>query len=504
MSRIKPLRAIQLNKSNPLARGLSGCWIFNEGCGGLSADMSGNKLDIPVAGGTPEWTTGNHGSAIYFNNSENEYMELDIAPVKNFPCTILAWICPDDITQGNIFYPLYIANKDVADQSWGILLNYSNDGEVSFIANISISRRAVSSKRLVAGQWHQVVGVAASATDRRCFVDGGNKGTNSIAVNAPSGLNRISIGRAGDFTPGYYFPGKVGCVFVWNRVLSDTEIAWLYREPYAMFDTNDRAKSQAFSIAINPLAGQINAHSLIAGKLDTSNKTDKLEKFWLMDVLANGMSGNAFKLSTTLSMSWFWMRGKWCNALYRGTSIEQIDLENIIKIVDSDAERISPPDFCAHENDISYFYIVRRINKCGVMERTVRTIVKVSIDSNGNIEAVRPNAIFTSSAEVIQDNKVRLKWFYCPLEQKSQPACFRIYFDNGSGQVDYENPIAEIEYANRNDYEFLTQSLETKSYLFVIRTANSDGVENISSKKIRVQIESESPFAIEILDVKNI
>lgn len=504
MSLIKAVRAIQLNKSHPLARGLSGCWLFNEGTGAQTTDISGNGLNIPVVGGTPEWASGNHGSALYFNNGESEYMELDTAPVTNIPCTMLAWICPGDVTQGNHYYPLYIANKDVTNQAWGMLLNYGNDGEVSLITNISIYGRAVSSKCITAGHWHQVVCVIAGTTDRRCFVDGGNKGTSSITENTPSGLNRISIGRAGDSTPGYYFPGKIGCVFIWNRALTDTEIALLYRKPYTMFEAESRIKSFSFPIAINPLSGSINAQSLITGKIITNNKTDKLEKTWLMDISSNGMTGNAVKLGTVLSMGWFWMRNNGCDALYRGMNIEQIDFKNILRIVEPDTESILPPVFCEHENDMSYFYIVRHFNKIGIVEQTIRATVKVSLDSNGNIKVNRPNAIFTLNAKILEDSIVRLEWFYCPLEQKSIPNCFRIYFDNGSGQVDYENSIAEVHYTNRNVYHFVSQSLDTKAYLFAIKAENLDGFESISATQIKVQMPNNNPLSIEILNVTNV
>ena len=502
MSLIKPVRAMQLNKSHPLSRGLSACWLFNEGCGEQLSDLSGNRFNIPVAGGTPEWTSGQNGSAMYFNNNQTEYLELDASPVTSIPCTILAWICPDSITEGNYYYPLYIANKNTTDQAWGLLLNYINDGEVSLITNILVPGRAVSSKCISAGQWHQIAGVIASPTDRRCFVDGGNMGTNSVFSGTPSGLNRISIGRAGDSTPGYYYSGKIGCVFVWNRALTKSEIAWLYREPYVMFDTDDRSKSLSFSVGINSLSGSINIQSLISGKIITTNKNNELDKFWLKDSLFNSMTGNSFKLGTALSMSWFWMRRSECNALYRGKSIEQIDFEKILKLVESDIENISPPTFSEHESGTSYYYLIRSINTCGVVEQTIRAIVKVSLDLNGNIESSKPGTIFTSSAEVIDGNKVRLEWFYCPLEQKTIPAYFNIYFDNGSGLIDYENIIAKVEYISRNIYNYISQPLDSKTYLFVIRAVNEDGIENTSSKQTKVQISNKCYSSIDIIDIK--
>ncbi len=499
MSLIKPFRAIQCNRSHPLSRGLAACWLLNEGCGMLVGDSSGNGFNLSMAGGIPDWTAGKNGSAVYLNSSNSEYMELDATPVTNFPCTIIAWICPDDITKGNYYYTLYIANKDVTNQAWGMLLNYGSDGEVSLVANTNVSGRPVSTKVLSAFRWHQIAGVIAGASDRRCYVDGGNKGVNTNYIVVPSGLNRISVGRAGDSTPDYYFPGKVGSVFVWKRVLTENEIAWLYREPYVMFDTGSRGKSLSFPVTINSLTGIINAHSQTVGKLNTNNIKVQLEKFWQMDVLVNGMTGNSFKLSTVLSMGWFWMRNNGCNILYRGEIPERIEFANILRTAGLDAEKISPPAFCRHENNKTYCYVIRRVNKCGIMEQTFTAAVQVSLDSNGNIDVNRPNSIFMINAKIIKIDKVQLNWLYNPLGQKSQPVCFRIYFDNGSGQIDYENPETVIEYTGFNFYHYQSPQLEAGTYLYAVRAADAEGQENISFEQITVQITNENISALEII-----
>ena len=501
---LKPVRGLQINKSHPLARDIAGCWLFNEGCGSQVTDLSGYKHNIPVVGGTPDWMAGKNGASMYFNDVDYEYLELDVAPISSMPCTMLIWLCPYNITQGNYYYPLYIADSRVKDQSWSVLLNYGSNGEAAFVTNIYLTGRAASTKSLTAGKWHQIVCVAAGTTDRRCYVDGGNKGTNAIAANVPSGLNRISIGRAGDSTPGYYFPGKVGSVFLWNRVLTDSEIAWLYREPYAMFDSDNMGKSLSFSISHISLSGTINAQSSVEGCLSTSNKTNMLEREWLLDVLSNSITANAFKLSTVLSMSWFWMRPGGCNALYRGSNLEHMDFDNILKTVESDAENISVPEFCEHENDNTYYYLLRRLNTLGVSDKTVNAAVKVVLNSEGDLEANRTNSIFTSAAKVVDSDKIQLEWFYCPLSQEVIPAYFNIYCDVQTGQIDYENPIAAIEYAGHRLYRFESQPLGEGTYRFVIRATDISGVGNISLKQIKVQITNTSPSSIEIIDVENI
>jgi len=65
MPQLKPTRGIRLNKSHPLARGLVGCWLFNEGSGGQVYDLSGNGGDGTITGAV--WSAGKFGSALDFD-----------------------------------------------------------------------------------------------------------------------------------------------------------------------------------------------------------------------------------------------------------------------------------------------------------------------------------------------------------------------------------------------------------------------------------------------------
>jgi hypothetical protein len=53
---LKPIRGLQLNKSHPLARGLVGCWLLNEGTGHKVFDLSGNSnTATTLANSAPPW-----------------------------------------------------------------------------------------------------------------------------------------------------------------------------------------------------------------------------------------------------------------------------------------------------------------------------------------------------------------------------------------------------------------------------------------------------------------
>ena len=229
-----------------------------------------------------------------------------------------------------------------------------------------------------------------------------------------------------------------------------------------------------------------------------------MEVRWLKEALFAGMTANAFKLGTVLTSGWFWPRVSGCSALYRGNSIEQIDFANILAVAETDADRISPPSYVQHNGCSTYFYVVRRANNCGDQEHTLAAAVKVSIDTDGDLAQPQPNSIFVAKARQEAGSKIQLVWFYCPVAQKSKPVRFKIYYDGGTGQIDYENPIAMIRYAGQIFYSYQSDTLEAGRYLFAIRTEDTSGIENSSLAQLRVQFETTSPGAIDILSFETV
>ena len=224
-----------------------------------------------------------------------------------------------------------------------------------------------------------------------------------------------------------------------------------------------------------------------------------METMWLREALFAGATANAFKLGTALTLGWFWVRVGGCSVLYRGPGMEQVDFANILVVAGQDACEISPPSYLPHNSSSTYFYVVRRVNNCGYQEHTLAAAVKVSIKSNGDLAEPQPSNIFDSKAKQVDGSKIQLVWYYCPLEQKSKPACFKVYYDGGTGQIDYEDPIATFSYKGRKFYSYQSGTLGTGRYLFAIRAEDADGIENSSLARLRIQLRTTSPNAIDIL-----
>jgi hypothetical protein len=229
-----------------------------------------------------------------------------------------------------------------------------------------------------------------------------------------------------------------------------------------------------------------------------------MEIHWLREALFAGQTSNAFKLGTVLTLGWFWTRIAGCSILYRGGSIETIDFTNILAVVEADTSQIQPPNYLQHSSNTTHFYVIRRTNNCGAQEYTLVASVKLLIDADGEMAKPRPNSILAARAKQIAGNKVQLLWFYCPIEQKSRPTHFKLYYDSGAGQIDYENAIASTSYVGRLFYSYVSDMLNEGTYLFAIKVEDVVGTEDASSGQIKFQLETKSPDTIEIVDAETV
>ena len=227
-----------------------------------------------------------------------------------------------------------------------------------------------------------------------------------------------------------------------------------------------------------------------------------MELMWLKEALFAGMTSNGFKLGTVLTLGWFWSRIAGCSVLFRGSSMASVDFVNILAANDVDTQTISPPEYVAHNNSTTYFYVLRRANNCGDLEHTLAAAVRVSIDADGNLVLPQPNDIFEARANQVAGNKVQLLWHYCPVDQELEPACFNVYYDGRTGQIDYETCIATINYVGRVFYSYQSDALDAGRYLFAIRAEDADGTENSSLAQLEVHLDTSSPASIEVLSAE--
>jgi len=492
MPLLKPTRALQIDWSHPLARGLTGCWLMNEATGEIVADCGPrrNNGSFHYSTSAPAWKPGKHGSALEFGSERC----IDCGTDK------FGWDITNEISviglvnqsasQTNTLFarsgfvrPCRLSAYSSGRFKWWVY----TDGTDCNINSTSTHATDGSEFVHVAGIWRPGNG--------RLYVNGVQEADESSSSGGLSFVNDSqSVGIGGTYEGGNYYycwNGRIEYVSVYNRALSAEEIRWLYREPFAMFARPISPALIPVTSATVSLAGSVSATSAGSTALTLTGSLQQVDLNWLKDALFNGMTSNSFKLGTTLSLGWFWSRIAGCSAFYRGSSIEQIDFDTVLTVAGK--------DYLPHESSSTYFYVVRRYNHCGYQEHTLAAAAKVSLDAEGQLYKPQPNKIYAARAEQVDTDKVLLTWFYCPLEQGSQPALFNIYYDNRTRQIDYENPLAVISYQGQKFYSFESDQLELGRYLLTIRAENIDGNENSSSAYLAIELYDKGPDAINIL-----
>ena len=229
----KPLLGVPVNWSHPLARGLVGCWLMNEGGGSIIQDSS-NRLQ-GIGNVIPTWI------ADYTNyNGTTQKWTLSSCPFDpEQQFSLLAEIRIPSISAEQVF----LGFGDVSEGS-GARVDFGlySDGKFRLLlrqnGNNTIVNILSTGSSLADNQWYKLAFTFNGVTraykayvDNKLLISG--TGSTFTAIDFTKG----SIGSryyAGSYSS--YWSGDIKTISIYNRVLSAAEIAQLYREPFAMFD----------------------------------------------------------------------------------------------------------------------------------------------------------------------------------------------------------------------------------------------------------------------------
>jgi len=233
---IKPPLGSRPYKGHRLSRGLVGFWLMNEGSGNKVFDLSGNRNHGTLIGTAPSWSPGNFGTSVYLPGTD-EYINCGPSAnaVDSQPgLTVIAWVQTTQASSGREF----IVSKygGVGDDVFELEWDTGEDIKI-FVRNAA-QDYAVGEyvgTFLTDGLWHQLVGTYDGA-NVRVYVDsvvGGTVGS-LTGLTGSNATSNLTLGAVRDGA-GYFFDGIIDHVMIYNRALSASEIALLYREPFCMF-----------------------------------------------------------------------------------------------------------------------------------------------------------------------------------------------------------------------------------------------------------------------------
>ena len=157
-----------------------------------------------------------------FTFSTGDHVDTGNSPISAYPFTMAGRFKVDNFDGG---------------QNYGLTLYFGATGNIDYgigphYGNWSIYGRNTSyifkaSSENTAGVWGQVVGVFASATDRRLYLDGIQIASDTISVPFSTSVDQFSLGAKTDNGPNDSFDGQGAEVCLWDVELTTEEITAL-------------------------------------------------------------------------------------------------------------------------------------------------------------------------------------------------------------------------------------------------------------------------------------
>jgi hypothetical protein len=163
--------------------------------------------------------------ACEFDDLNSDYLVREEAVVTDYPFTMACAFYCDDITVA----PVLMAVLDRDSDTRSCLLQLINDGgnyEVWARTANGTWCQAQTTTTFILSTWNHACGVFAAANDRRVFLNGGGKGTDSTS-RTTSGYDRTCIGALMRASSGNYMSGYIAEAAIWNAALTDEEVAVL-------------------------------------------------------------------------------------------------------------------------------------------------------------------------------------------------------------------------------------------------------------------------------------
>lgn len=236
----KPPIGAKLNYGHPLAKGLIGCWLFNEGSGNKVFDYSGNGnhgtiTNVAAQSATSGWNAGPDGAALLFDGSNDTALIPESLTLSPECITVFERVKFNAFT--NTFNSLWTKQK--TSSPYGSAHLVKNTGKIAlYIRDTAVTDYhydGTGTHTLSTGQWYNL----SFTYDKQKAIGYVNCEVDGIINAAGKGLSVVSTTTDFNGSTAYAsrcFNGLLSEVLIYNRALSAAEIAYLNAFPYCMFD----------------------------------------------------------------------------------------------------------------------------------------------------------------------------------------------------------------------------------------------------------------------------
>lgn len=236
---LKPPRGAQLNLAHPQALGLVGCWLLNEGAGNKVFDLVQHQLSENTSN-LPTWDVGAYGPVTKHNSSNRWNVTQAIAKQKYCPPSIsIEMAIRQTANLAAQFDEYNLVSTQDTSSAQGYYLGIKQEASPPTVPRIVFQLNAGGFNGLnldgvmQVGVPMRIVGTYVAGS-RKIYVQGVQRAsdTYSSGYSSTTIANGFNIGFGGGTTV-----IEVAWVRLWNRALQAGEVAQLYANPFAMFET---------------------------------------------------------------------------------------------------------------------------------------------------------------------------------------------------------------------------------------------------------------------------
>jgi len=235
----KPPLGVPVNWGDPLAQGLVGCWLMNEGGGTIVNDLSGNGNTGTLVADT-HTVAGKFGPALSFDGTDDYVTIPSINYAGVSQLTVSFWVKFNAAPTATI-YMLQQGNS-ANNRVFNFLVLDGGRTHFTLWNSSAASETGRYDSIITTTNWYHIVGTYDGANVRvyvngilGTYRQGALTGTLEDAVSG--GLDQFILGGslslAGVLSSD--FAGQIDNVSIYNRALSASEIAQLYMTPFRIF-----------------------------------------------------------------------------------------------------------------------------------------------------------------------------------------------------------------------------------------------------------------------------
>ena len=219
---------LRLDGADPINNGLVGFWPLSQGAGRIAEDITPARRNGALTNVTDGWAASKFGKTIKLDGT-NDYVTIPYSAVFDVTATnaltVSIWAAPIAVSASS-YHGIMTKNRETGDISkmWGIWLT-----ETGYWHFRGGNNTINSASQATLNVWTHLCITINGSGNFIVYINGASIG--SAGVTLSGATSNVMIGTAGGVPE--YFDGRLAGARIHNRVLGPSEVARLYRDPWA-------------------------------------------------------------------------------------------------------------------------------------------------------------------------------------------------------------------------------------------------------------------------------